>query len=1547
MGSLGKQLFDQQFQDVEGEIDIVEGLGPMKVLNIETSMNNVNITQQIAMLDATSDDRFTAPHKNFELSAFTDNTQGKIFKDDLTNPFIDDSSARIDINFSKLGSNRSVNDDLDEIDRYLDASRPQIVGPSFSDCSQYIEVDLNTTNIHIVPTNDSDMSITDTIHSPKKELSKSLSVTNKSKEDWVVDKENIVVNPYVTPAESDNFAVNEELEKVLVFDGKKLKYANIDADIDDVVENKPSNKSILNKTSQNEVVDMSFTKALPSLKRQTVVFDKDDLDADISMTQCISNPLQISEVINKKAKRQTIVFDQNNEDADISMTQCIVNVAHIESQNTGITKQQTIVYDDNDIDADISMTQCIANPVVNSLNGESNTKRQTIVFDRDNIDADVSMTACISHQEVKNQVSEISNSTNNKRQTIVFDTDDGKGDLSMTQCIRNNISQFVDLVKHPFSKAVAKEESVLFSQPPDEESENKRQTIHFADDNCDISMTQCIPNDLISNISKVVADRNQPALNVDGNEDYSNLSVTQCVSKGIMDSHNVEIPVYPVSIVFEKDEKAEVIEANKSNVGTKTTPPNNEEDQRSVTETVSDDYQDCEKIPSEEFLDFNAEDAVKDNNKWPETGFFYERSLKSQIAEPNKTLNLDEIPQEADPLTSASTNECSQKETAEPDGHEENKDTHMIESGDLGQSLANDDQNITVNFSLLKSSKRDHAHIDLTNSQTQEKVIGENASSSKTIELSNPEKTQSETSAVAETKIEEENVIDQNFERRNSMLNDLLKMSSNDIHDVKSKSSANETRPNQSSNMLMILGDSEESNINAATVSELPKSACADGNVMLLKDAYPRKLSETNSPNKTSLHQLSADSNLSKTIILKKESSSVDTNSVTSNNYPIYETKYAVKKFADEALQIGKSLSDISSDFVEKKEFGVYINSDIINRETSYNTDSVILAAIKINERELLRSSTSDASRMSHKKAGSSRSSVQSIADDVSKRKKLQEALKIHDNLDDVIPESATSVPKKKIVRMSDNIRKTLNFDDDTNESLALSSKTMKSALKKTVFGETSYVREDFKFKVIPNFEVTDNVKEIMKDLVQPMADVSHRDLHRKPSLTTTEIQANLLSSSQLDMSVDLSANSNIDMLLQELEHKVAEEANLRYNNLDSTSANTMEQNSDAGFRSPRKEMSQRVRFENDDDDKQIIPPLDTVLIFDPQNPLNNILLSRGYTEVHKYNPKPSIISIHKNADVEEKQSEEICERINQKEEAIETEKTSHESMQHKDEDSIQSAEAFLITEIRDSEVNTRISMTANKKLLKENASLANISLNSHRLTDIESVKTDTNIESEESDMDAKTRKRSYSPDKNAQVKTPKPAKKAPKTAKSPKLIYRRIKTPRPAENVDVVIIPSNAKHGKVISKEMKDESSIVNSSISNLRQYKQVDDLQFDENVKSPPGRRKTKQKKSTKIKLPNTDISVHQTIVEMSSPHQQVDTLEQFLAENGFEDSNVIDVSMSRRNPSPVKSTGDAKGGDQDPQWNPALPPKMQHILDEISYNVIAKIDNLGFMG
>lgn len=571
MNQLRSNLFEQQFENVE--MNFTETI--QDVFNDASGRkHDMNFTAQIAALDMLPLNG-EQTSTNLVETYISENLESRIFPK-ANNTFAVAETSTVNPIDTK--------DDLENIIMEVKKSEQYNNSKLFSDkidVSQLIEVDLDMTH-DPAENEESNMSITDTINCPNvQDISKNNTSQDSKKKsisnDWVADKENIVFNPYVTPNESDRFALNVEPEKVLVFTGKKVKYASIDADLDELEEsfNRVSNKvSMIPKLSCSQnFVEANVMKEIENVSQSDVFVNKlitDNIDSRAKDIQdnTMENMFQSSTPLTQENKRKTILHETNDVEADISMTQCVpirqiigiinktqeitqddnkVNMSMTEAaivMNKSVlqtTKRNTNIFEKSCSETDISITQCLPNKIIENIASSNSkilfsdkiegnladitqeTKHRTILFENDDFQADISMTKCVpSKQLIENIKSQLftqnDNSSNksisdsaiktsnyvteNKGSTVIFEKNDMESDISFTQCLsNNNVIKNINLQILNLGDEMTNKTENNAHKNISQENEQKTILFENADMEADISMTQCIPNKQIFEIT--------------------------------------------------------------------------------------------------------------------------------------------------------------------------------------------------------------------------------------------------------------------------------------------------------------------------------------------------------------------------------------------------------------------------------------------------------------------------------------------------------------------------------------------------------------------------------------------------------------------------------------------------------------------------------------------------------------------------------------------------------------------------------------------------------------------------------------------------------------------------------------------------------------------------------------------------------------------------------------------------------------------------------------------------------------------------------------
>ncbi|KAJ8703725.1 hypothetical protein PYW07_013019 [Mythimna separata] len=1306
VGHLGKRIFDQQFQEVEA-VDFMSGL--------TNGSLNVNFSQQPISLECT-EGKLTAPNNKFELSAFTE--QSKLFGNDFTAPTLGEGSGRIDVNFSAI--QQIEKDDLDEFEKDLQRGPNNMgcLGP-FSDrqnMCEYIEVDLNMTH---VAKNEEDMSITDTVHSPVQDVSKSASIDKKAilNSDWVADKENIVVNPYAAPVET-NFAVNEEPDQVLVFDGKRL---TLQPDVPDKEKNyrqtllpnssaeTPTRKTIvLNtnddlpnylgdmrnskcensfyngfqeiKSNEDEISDtVQLSRAFNKPKRQTI----HDITGNISITQALpTNIICQTAVISQDgnpSERKSIVFEKSAN--DISMTEP-VPVKLLSSGGSLAERCHTVVYEDDT--ANISMTQAVPTNILvnetpedpkkeifksdealssNTLDQKPST-RKTIVFDDDNT-CNVSFT-----QAVPSNILLADKLSKEKRQTIIYEND--TGNISVTQALPTNV--------------------ILANSEP---NSARRQTIVYSDDTGNISVTQALPSNILLEKRKLDVDNeaefiptSQPLLNTTAKNcnavrrrtivyenDTGNLSITQAIPAQLIPGYSQEKPI---------DTLNTSPETSPTNAGKK---PRNRQRQ-----TIAYDNDDGD-ISMTEAISAKILEEVKSEGKtivFDET----EANISATLAVSTNVFLLDQVDTDVD------RGEIKEKVT-DYDVYDEvrNSPVEAVQDGRKSNVFYPDmncDMSLTTAISKVASLREtEKGDMSITKPIPAELITVDTELSSKVkdklLDLTEPDQVVGRQSGVivlqnsrANSRPTLQMSISEVAELKKigAIYNDTFKDPSEDttavesfvaddvmiassLRDVSANASVLHPRVEEKTNKLSLIStdmkedkvsDGEDDAIMQTDVEEKQESlvnseasmsvttigsGTDDKNVMVCiasshspsvkntdgntspeslfyitndeddaaTDTVEAKADKTQNVSYKQLPMHHLDEHLEAVDELQKKLALLESNSLQNRSQRYFdEVTSAHSKQVDE-------VDEEEDDKVEQQSHSYKSANDtqellnmLTNLTDNLDSDNDIAPVVKVKDSEV-----TEHRRLSF--LPSRQSIVLSREDLLNNISMAQAALQKSrlelddiDSLEDDTKDATVDIADKS-GRASNDVVKTLHFHDDS--TVSEESLTELTPLKKTAFGETSYMYEP-KGKVIPTYlkDVSDGIKELMLDLVKPVNNENlpfeigiDKDLPATGSTQSTQIQTNLVASSQVDIASEAysvsESRSDLPFMSQSQRPVTFSENMSELDDPDSKEDSVC-------THTPVEEQA----------------PAAPVLIFDHTNPLNNVLLPpMDFTEPHRYNP--------------------------------------------------------------------------------------------------------------------------------------------------------------------------------------------------------------------------------------------------------------------------------------------------------------------------------------
>lgn len=1684
IGHIGKSIFDQQFEEVE-YVDIGGALQTNSaVQEFQTSLNNINLTQQFAALETTGDDRkLRPPTQNFDLSPLTDHNS-KVFGDELSIPVMTETSNPISINFSNLQplSSNSKCDDLDEIQRDLERSNQSNVvcpGPfTERDLSEYIEIDLNMTNVG-VRSDDCDMSITDTIQSPKvQEVVKSnMSMVRDKKltvnDDWVVDKENIAINPYATPKESLNFAVNEASDEVLVFDGKKLtvqlekKAFNDDLDNLNVSNKIPSASKIPDATPKRKTIVLNTDDDLPNFipvrslignqsnnvlkdvaeAKNSVIYN----DFDLSLTQAVDN-----EVVGVSIpKRQTIVF--NDDAGDISLTQAIPSKVIIEKEEM----RKTILYD-NEL-PNISMTQALPSNII-SANKSVLEKRKTIVFE----DGDISITRALPTNLILEE-----NKKPSQNNTVYFQ--DGL-DISVTQAIPQNIIaanlENIESVKNDItnlSMTQALPSNILLN-----ETKNNVQKTVIYDQDEEIDMTQAVPdNAIISN-----KNNSEKRKTIVYEQDAGNISITQVIPTNILFDIKKKVSNTSASIItgnsmnkslFNCENNFESDKVQKNEEGLRENKTINDVDADvSFTKVISTnilqspegeskieitscdtDISMTRALPTNILL--SAEEQNKNEIFEPinktNTTILVEDANKTEIKDVSNTIgNITKFYQEsklyANDVSNLSLtkpipaeilivqNEMSKRKMdvseslfkATSNISTVNQDIIVYQTAELNVTKSND---INKSYTKVEDVKCSNISLEQNNGSVKHDLsdnLNGNVSIKESNDFNNSNKNQNgheddlqrecvnemELLSVSTHKSADAHTKQSNKPKK-SILNELLDMSCSSLDDVNERSPSDNIEVNnselkiikdnitttvekESNDSIFVIKDSESD----FKIEEIKKNCTKDNtiNKKLPKISYELEKEES----EHELLQLKvdelrlADENNRKSLnrhyekVLSsdlRKSGSVLDKSNANNDQNISRGKKSFHN-ADDTKELLQMLSDITESHNEKQDKNNTLPPSDIKASTSYEKKSEPTRFSMIPKRQSIALSREELlTNISMAQAALQQS-----------RFEIDESGSIEDTRDSSEDEEdfeTTEAPRKS-VRMSTDVVKTLQFEEeDSTLDVSMTADIKRSPLKKTVFGDVSYMTED-KSRVIPAYlkDVSDGVKALMHDLVKPMPDmlphenVELNNTKKSPSTCSTQVQANLITSSQIDIDVELRSTPESVGDIESNQSIVTEVAAIG----NKAVTHALRQSIKSVSPHAALEIEQKPTMEtkiNMSVTRQSIPG--PVIVFDHTNPLNNILLTQtACTKVHKYDPLSSNAeenekSITEKSDVTKVEVENVSVHYNVESQSLNRSRISENKTF--DSKSIESniskalsvdrSTEGIVRDVKDTEVNTLIAMKGNQDLLESNSSLtlvddalthpafdvkveSEVEIQKSPLQVIYKMDTDDeqlhkmdsdftsndDFEKEDfSDNHTKTRKRSYSPtkqDKNRLSKpvevTPKPLNKMQKISNSPQVMNS------------------------------KDREQSKSSKIESKIDQKSPNISKFSPEKRSPKKRNSTKREEVITVQQLITecykdsaidkkiDKHILQALRDVPSESLVTETLSRTIGAKSVDTVSESSAKETEDTGSEESRTISAVGSQiSQENWQPQVIDELssKNLLAESSSsaNVVAKINKLSFMG
>nr|XP_012546088.2 uncharacterized protein LOC101743782 isoform X1 [Bombyx mori] len=1440
IGHIGKRIFDQQFEEVEA-VGFTGAINNPSGIYVDQSLNG-NFTQQIASLECTSDDRnLKVPVSNFELSAFTDHNS-KLFKDEVSVPTMGIMSGRIDVNFSMVQPLRE-DDDLSEIEKDLARVQSNALcqGPFDSrSVSEYIEIDLNTTRA--VGKVQSNETTRDNLQKPKvqKAMQSERKITVDN--DWLVDKENIVVNPYVMPQilqEPTNLAVNEESEGVLVFDGKRLTLQSDRAECA-YTQTKPPNMPT-EGMSQRKSKLLNVNDALPN-------FTDDIQISNLNRTKDKDKfAIKSSEI-----EKRSILC--NDESGNMSVTEAIpdnIIYAH-EIDKESILRR----FDDEVIYCDEPSAQKLPSLVTLDNNQE---KRKTIHFDADI--GNMSVTQALPTALIERTISE-------KRKTIIFEEptsdsfnmsitraapgiilaaeetamcDAGTGNSVPTEAIKNNVivieKKPVKLCTGDISKNrivssaidedgknksfIVSEENDFGSACNDFGNSEKRKTVMKQDDDLGKRKTilsedggEIVTNDSFS-MSITKATRGK-IFNPDRRtvvfDDSWNLSVTQAISNNVIITQerpdkaacteDISITeVVPSTIV------SEIMNRNRSKPNESTSPvgclrKDVENNDRSLK------YEDAKTI--DDSFNMSITQAARGTivHAKRKTIVFDDESRNLSVTQaiPNNIILIQEIPSKncteniskTGVALNAIDNEGMNKNGAVVDCENPLEPYDEFENDDKREILIEQDEKAPIRkfTNSLAESTKDEAkatkpipammlalHKDNMDKDSDKSIkVFENFDDILPIvrdvnlyqavtagdELQNKiEQGDARSDRVAGQSVDIKYSDDkESFVPKDDLACDLVHKKST----LESESKVLKRTSNRKSekSILHELLDMSASSTDAVRVThKIDPKFDEEEEVVIAVDSNLELATKNELENMStsSLFYITRDNqviDVEKAETIEEDLIKAKLRQIDEHSPAMERKRLPVKDEDDIDTKLTEVTSDLNKTDNRKSVRTADDTNDLIRilsdytdsracNETEVKPAQAVKEKIEINEMRRLSLLPKRQSIALSRENLLSNISMAQAALQQSRYEIDDDSEYLDDETRDTTNEPTIS-PEKKPTRVSGEVVKTLNFEEDDTFSEVNMKCDQLSPLKKSLLGETTLAR-DGKAKVIPGYlnDVSDDIKELMDDLVKPAADMI--PIAAKDKLPTTsestcsaQIQVNLTTTSQVDVN-----DVNVELYSGPMSICNSPKPIIDVSDVANQSISRILKNPIKSFTTVPSEKEIIVQKQRAKD--QTVPG--KVLLFDHANPLNNVLLMPvADTKAHKYDPIKSEVSLcvserTNSAQISLHEKDFEVERVSIQynvEKLIHTVKHSgdacakvvEETVSNASRPSVNQSTDTIKTAMKTTEANTVIAMKDNKDLLNASSSLTLVDKSSGETCHTESVVT--------ADGKVKPKKRIYSP---------------------------------------------------------------------------------------------------------------------------------------------------------------------------------------------------------
>ncbi|XP_041988968.1 uncharacterized protein LOC121740362 isoform X2 [Aricia agestis] len=915
---------------------------------------------------------------------------------------------------------------------------------------------------------------------------------------------------------------NEEKRRTIIFDKDSCDISMTQA--------LPTNINLENLERANENDGKSASNENKE-KRKTILFDKDS--CDISMTQALPTNINLENLERanendgksasneNKEKRKTILFDKDS--CDISMTQALptnINLENLEKcieecsvepiQN--LEKRKTIKFD-NEF-CDMSITQALPTnvnlienlDVVNEINklgrtNENSEKRRTIIYDKDSCDISVTQalpTNIEIKQNIDNQTKDL-NKISEKCKTVIFDKT--SCDVSMTQALPTDIYFDEENIKPQF----------VFQDNISNEVSTKRNTILFDDKACDKSVTPALPTNIsVYNESLCKDYRGDIKFGLENSSIITCDKTSNEISKADV-SRNTEIKENINKSQLASTENRETTLMFDVNY------KSSDRIQIKTDETHNDDMEVTDFFLHKSSIQLNTfpqeDTALKPNN-----------TLSNSVCDKNLDANKTSYSQVNVSKTEIEAHLNEKKVNKNLDNIDIKKELH----GHLNKE--NNDRNFnkydqSSNYLTCESEFKTNVSLYqvITNKQIDE-TSGDSCNDELVarMEVDKP---------ITRVNDKTNNVHNIHKQRpKKSMLDELLSMSSDSVEYDLSKVDEKEDINNRTKTEDLVLMSNEdnckESIVESKTIqnieNKLEVKMKNNDSVIFMENQINENHIMNECSYKESREQFK--SNVEEVFEFKEDKSNFNMDLdesikiVSESNSP--KTFKSVKE-ADNTKDLLKMLTDFTDGDDEKSAI----------KEIEYNTRSEGSEKPSIVEKNIkaAKGPIQEPKRLSlAPRRQSIAISREDLLNNISMAKAALQQSRFEVDETDIMDDTSELIETHEINdthqsnRMSSEVVKKLEFEDESVSDTSIKSYIKISPLRKPAVDETTSIN-DKKEKVIPTFltDVSVSLKELMHDLVKPNSDAPLKINFLKTNTISTrnaKVETDIIKSSQIDV---------------------------------------------------------------------------------------------------------------------------------------------------------------------------------------------------------------------------------------------------------------------------------------------------------------------------------------------------------------------------------------------------------------------------------------------